>query len=118
MLPRYENGVKIKTHYYHFSYAFKTPGEHSITFTAEGLSEVVTFNVAKIREPNKMENPNTYLEAIIKPLMSQPEAKIENKVDELGTLLTVTVAKEDMGKIIGKAGETAKAIRRLIHQWE
>ena len=65
-----------------------------------------------------MENPNTYLEAIIKPLMSQPEAvKIENKIDELGTLLTVTVAKEDMGKIIGKAGETAKAIRRLIHQW-
>lgn len=45
--PRYENGVKIKTHYYHFSYAFKTPGEHSITFTAEGLSEVVTFNVAE-----------------------------------------------------------------------
>ena len=65
-----------------------------------------------------MENPITYLEAIIKPLMSNPEAvKIENKVDEMGTLLTITVAKEDMGKIIGKAGEAIQAIRRLIHQW-
>lgn len=65
-----------------------------------------------------MENPITYLEAIIKPLMSNPEAvKIENKVDEMGTLLTINVAKEDMGKIIGKAGETIQAIRRLIHQW-
>lgn len=45
--PRYEDGVKIKTPYYHFSYAFKTPGEHSITFTAEGLSKVVNFNVAE-----------------------------------------------------------------------
>ena len=51
--------------------------------------------------------------------MSQPEAvKIENKIDELGTLLTVTSAKEDMGKIIGKASETPRLFVSLIHQWE
>ncbi len=32
----------------------------------------------------------------------------------MGILLTVTVAPEDMGSVIGKAGETAKAIRHLV----
>lgn len=32
----------------------------------------------------------------------------------MGTLLTLIVAPEDMGPVIGRAGETAKAIRHLV----
>ena len=38
----------------------------------------------------------------------------DQKVDDLGVLLTVQCAQEDMGKIIGKSGQTAKAIRILL----
>ena len=39
---------------------------------------------------------------------------IKSRVDEMGVLLTVKVDRVDMGMIIGKAGETAKAIRTLL----
>ena len=34
--------------------------------------------------------------------------------DDRGTLLTVTVAESDMGKLIGKDGQTIDAIRLLV----
>lgn len=56
-----------------------------------------------------------YLEAIVKPLVDHPEAvKINRTVDEMGVLLTLDVHAEDMGKIIGRSGNTAKAIRTLL----
>lgn len=39
---------------------------------------------------------------------------IESKVDELGVLLTVQVGDKDMGKLIGKGGQTVKALRTLL----
>lgn len=39
---------------------------------------------------------------------------IESKIDELGILLTVQVSDRDMGKLIGKAGQTVKALRTLL----
>lgn len=42
------------------------------------------------------------------------EVKIDERVDEMGLLLTLSVAKEDMGKVIGKGGVTAQAIRTLL----
>lgn len=59
--------------------------------------------------------PDKYLEQIISPLVTKPEAiRITSTTDEMGVLLSVVVAREDMGSVIGKAGETAKAIRHLI----
>lgn len=56
-----------------------------------------------------------YLAAIISPLLTKPNSvQISQSTDEMGVLLTVVVAPEDMGPIIGKAGETAKAIRHLV----
>lgn len=56
-----------------------------------------------------------YLESIAQPLLSNPNAfKVTASKDEMGVLLTVTVAPEDMGTLIGKLGETAKAIRHLV----
>jgi len=40
--------------------------------------------------------------------------KIKRTVDEMGVLMTLDVNREDMGKIIGRAGNTAKAIRILL----
>lgn len=39
---------------------------------------------------------------------------IEGKRDELGILLTIRVSERDMGKLIGKGGQTVKALRTLI----
>lgn len=55
------------------------------------------------------------LEFIIKSIVSFPEdVKIDRKVDEMGVLLTVDCAQQDMGKLIGREGNTAKAIRTLL----
>jgi predicted RNA-binding protein YlqC (UPF0109 family) len=39
---------------------------------------------------------------------------VEGKTDELGVLITVKVSDRDMGKLIGKSGQTIKALRTLI----
>ena len=41
--------------------------------------------------------------------------KIEKKEDERGTLLTLTVHQDDLGRAIGKNGKTAGAIRTLLY---
>ncbi len=56
-----------------------------------------------------------FLEFVVKGLVDNPDAvKVDRKVDEMGVLLTLDVAAEDMGKIIGRSGNTAKAIRTLL----
>jgi len=42
------------------------------------------------------------------------ELLIEAKKDELGILLTIQVSERDMGKLIGKGGQTVKALRTLL----
>lgn len=56
-----------------------------------------------------------FLEYLLKSLADKPDqVKVERKVDEMGVLLTVDVALEDMPKIIGRRGATAKSIRTLL----
>lgn len=42
------------------------------------------------------------------------QLKVAGRIDELGVLLTVSVGARDMGKLIGKGGQTVKALRTLI----
>lgn len=42
------------------------------------------------------------------------ELFVDGNRDELGILLTVKVSQRDMGKLIGKGGQTVKALRTLI----
>lgn len=65
---------------------------------------------------NSMNDPVvTYLELTIKALVDKPEeVKIVKTIDEMGVLMTVDVNGEDMGKLIGKKGATAKSIRTLL----
>lgn len=63
-------------------------------------------------------NEKIYLENIITPLLSIPnDIEINQTIDERGVLLTLTVASADMGRIIGKLGATANAIRLLMRQY-
>lgn len=56
-----------------------------------------------------------FLEYVVKALVDHPEAvAVTRTVDEMGVLLTLDVNAEDMGKIIGRSGNTAKAIRTLL----
>ena len=61
------------------------------------------------------ERDQEFLEFVIKGLVEHPEdVKINRVVDEMGVLLTLDLNAEDMGKVIGRSGNTAKAIRTLL----
>ncbi len=62
-----------------------------------------------------MENDAKFLDMVIKALVESPDkVKINRTVDEMGVLLTLKVDNADMGKVIGRSGATAKAIRTLL----
>jgi uncharacterized protein len=62
-----------------------------------------------------MEGDTQFLDFMVKALVDHPnDVKINRTVDEMGVLMTLTVNPEDMGKVIGRSGNTAKAIRTLL----
>ena len=72
-------------------------------------------NDAYMRIKEYMADDKAFLEYIVKALVDNPnDVKIDRTVDEMGVLITMTVNSADMGKIIGRQGNTAKAIRTLL----
>jgi uncharacterized protein len=64
---------------------------------------------------NYMPDDTQFLEYVIKALVDNPDdVKITRTVDEMGVLMTLDVSPDDMGKVIGRSGNTAKAIRILL----
>ncbi len=62
-----------------------------------------------------MQQDQAFLDYVVKGLVDHPDAvQTDRKVDEMGVLITLKVHPEDMGKIIGRNGQTAKAIRSLL----
>lgn len=63
-----------------------------------------------------MENTDQeFLEYVVKMLVDNPsDVQVNRQVDEMGVLLTLDVNPADMGKVIGRSGNTAKAIRILL----
>jgi predicted RNA-binding protein YlqC (UPF0109 family) len=56
-----------------------------------------------------------FIEYIVKQLVDKPEAVVvERIIDERGILLKLTVASEDLGRVIGKHGATAQSLRNLL----
>ena len=56
-----------------------------------------------------------FVEYVVKALVDNVDkVKVDRRVDEMGVLITLDVATEDMGKIIGRDGATAKALRTLL----
>ncbi|MBO7392623.1 MAG: KH domain-containing protein [Abditibacteriota bacterium] len=55
------------------------------------------------------------LEVLVCSLVDDPEAvKIGQVDEEAETVYTISVAQDDMGKVIGKQGKIANAIRTLV----
>ena len=55
------------------------------------------------------------VEVIAKALVDDPESVVVNEREEKNTtVLEVRVAESDMGKVIGKQGRIAKAIRSVV----
>lgn len=62
-----------------------------------------------------MEKDEKFVEDVVKAIVDNPEkVKTERTIDEMGVLIKLTVDPEDMGKVIGKDGKTAKSIRTLL----
>jgi len=56
-----------------------------------------------------------FVEYIVKSLVGNPDAvQVVRTIDEKGVLLELTVAPEDLGRVIGKRGATAQSIRSLL----
>jgi predicted RNA-binding protein YlqC (UPF0109 family) len=56
-----------------------------------------------------------FVESVVKAIVDNPDkVEVKRSIDEMGVLLELTVDPSDMGKIIGKEGQTAKALRTLL----
>ena len=56
------------------------------------------------------------VETIAKALVDDPtQVRATEELEDETNVIKLTVAKEDMGRIIGKEGRTAKAIRTLLN---
>lgn len=56
------------------------------------------------------------IEQIAKALVDAPDQVAVNQVEEEGeTVLELEVAENDMGRVIGKQGRTARALRNLLN---
>ncbi len=56
-----------------------------------------------------------FIEYIVKGIVGKPDAvSIERTIDEKGVLLELTVDGEDLGRVIGKRGSGAQALRTLL----
>ena len=56
-----------------------------------------------------------FVENIVKAIVDNPDEVVTGRtLDERGVLIQLTVNRADMGKVIGREGRTAKAIRSLL----
>ncbi len=56
------------------------------------------------------------VEHIVKRLVDKPESVQVSEISgEQATIIELRVAGEDLGKVIGKEGRTARSIRTLVH---
>lgn len=57
----------------------------------------------------------SFIRYVLESIVEDKDAlQIDSKLDELGILITVQVGDHDMGKLIGKGGQTVKALRTLL----
>ena len=62
-----------------------------------------------------MNEDQQFLKIVIKAIVGTPDdVKVTRTVDERGVLLTLDLNPSDMGYVIGRRGQTARAIRTLL----
>ncbi len=56
-----------------------------------------------------------FVEQTVRALVNHPDdVKADRTVDERGVLITLHIHPEDMGYVIGREGQTARALRTLL----
>lgn len=56
-----------------------------------------------------------FIEYVVKNLVDNPdEVKVARKEDDRGVLLELTVAPEDLGRVIGRRGVVAQSLRNIL----
>ena len=61
------------------------------------------------------EQDQAFGEYVVRSLVDNPDdVKTERSVDEMGVLITLHINPNDMGQVIGRMGQTAKALRTLL----
>lgn len=56
------------------------------------------------------------VESVVKKLVDNPAQVIVSEISgEQATIIELRVAPEDLGKVIGREGRTARSIRTLVH---
>jgi len=61
------------------------------------------------------EQDQAFVEYVVKSLVDNPDdVRTERSVDEMGVLITLHINPNDMGQVIGRMGQTAKALRTLL----
>jgi len=61
------------------------------------------------------EQDQQFVEMVVKEIVDNPDdVKVDRTVDDRGVLLTLSINPADMGKVIGKEGKTAEALRTLL----
>jgi uncharacterized protein len=73
--------------------------------------------INSLRKKNMAEKTHDqeFIEYIVKSIVSHPEdVSTERKVDEMGVLLILKINQADMGFVVGRQGQTARALRTLL----
>ncbi len=82
-----------------FNLLKKDPEQGSVTPQSSGLNDLEHF-----------------VDYVVRALVDQPDAVgVASVPEEKFTVIQVTCAKDDIGKIIGKNGKTISAIRALVN---
>ncbi len=62
-----------------------------------------------------MEPDQAFLEYAVKAIVDHTESvEVTRSIDPMGVLLQLRVHAEDMGKVVGKSGQTAEALRVIL----
>jgi uncharacterized protein len=61
-------------------------------------------------------NPRALIEHVAKALVNAPDQVfVEEVPEDQETVIELEVAEDDMGRVIGKSGKVARAMRNLLH---
>lgn len=62
-----------------------------------------------------MEEDQQFIDFVVKAIVNNPDdVKTTRTVDERGVLITLDINPTDMGYVIGRQGQTARALRTLL----
>ena len=97
---------------------FNSPDLHELRARIQAVFATRAEEYELILVDDCSSDPETWptLEYLAKGLVSHPNAvEIHETTGAGATVLQLKVAKEDLGRIIGKQGRTAKSIRTLVN---